>query len=433
MKRKKIALILSISMLISAASASNISAEDLMLLEGETEMEEAEKETENVTETVAAEDVYIVNDEEQTEKTFQTDQIADNDEFTDTITIETIENVEPPMQESDVSLDVTAETELSNETDEQDNVYNLKNYAAYVEKNNIFVFEDAADTLCVYDLNGTVQKLDAACYHTLGYITEAMYKEENGELEHLDTFKERPDSEGVWFLVFEGTLPYYGRQAAEVTVHDTYDLSAYSWTVDSGILAEEDPRDSLQIFLEYGGETIWLNAEDYEVLGYVTEADYAEANGDFDKISAYCSKPEEAGNWLIVVEGVGAYHGKLAGWTTVKDKYDLSLYQCQVLTETISADESIEDYIQVSYDGYNEYNLSADDYRVTGYVKEKDFIDCGYDLNNSEILRECPDSDGGWYFILEGTGTYYGKLVGWFEVEQMEIPDDNSEQEIILE
>lgn len=434
MKRKKIALILSISMLISAASASNISAEDIVLLEDENVVKEVEKETENVTEAVNdKEEVCIVNDVGDMEENLPVDKMSESNEITDTITIGTIENVESSVPEAEVSLDAPAKTELSDKTDELEKLYNLQNYASYVEKNNIFVFEDVSDTLCVYDFNGTTQKLDAACYHILGYITEAMYQDVNGDLEQLDTFKESPDSAGVWLLVFEGTLPYYGRQTAEVTVHDTYDLSMYSWTIDSGILAEEDPRDSLQIFLEYGGETVRLATEDYEVIGYITEETYAEVNGDFEKIAAYCSKPEKAGNWLIVVEGTGAYHGKLAGWTTVKDKYDLSLYQCQVSIDKISADESIEDYLHVFYEGYNEYNLFSEDYRITGYVKEKDFIACGYDLDNSDILREYPDSEGGWYFVLEGRGTYYGKLAGWFEVEQMEIPDDNSEQDILLE
>ena len=322
--------------------------------------------------------------------------------------------------EADADM-VTEQPEDSLPVEVPEDASKRKLFSGYVEKSDIFINESIESMLKVYVFDGNVeQQLNNNEYTILGYITEEEYLNTDHALDNLNSFKSVPDSAGVWFLVFEGVTPYFGRQAVSITVHDEYDLSMYNWSMEGDCIAGENPENALEVFKE-NSESYLLENEDYRILGYITDSDYENAQYNLDNISEVETVPNEPGQWIMIIEGTGNYHGRLIGWINVKDSFDLSMYQCNVEKESITVGENIEDYVQVSRNKFGDLKvLPADDYKVLGVVEEKEFAAGGYDINNIADIKEDANTAGGWYLIIEGNAPYFGRTAVWFNVYEKE-------------
>ena len=400
MKRRKISILLSVIMLISAGNYQIINAED-------------SDNAENV-------DVFMSSDDGKDMN----------------ITEEDSNNEEDETFISDMDLDFESESDTDSAqeemNDEADNVedfgdswpeiipdesYNLKNYFGSVELNDIFVGNDISGMLKVSILEGEQNAfLDAKNYRVVGYVNEEEYLNADHMLDNLNHFLPVPDAVGTWFLVAEGVTPYYGRLAVRIVVHDTYDISMYDWMSDGEVLIGENPKEALHIYSEQDNKKHQLSQEDYYVIGYISETEYENAGADVEKITEFSEFPDKSGRWLMVVKGAGIYYGKLAGWITVTEERNIGLYQCVLTQDRILLGERIQEYIQSISDSRE--SLTTDDYRVLGVIREKDFITNGYDVNNMENVQESANEEGGWYLLIEGVGSYCGKLAVWFEVDQ---------------
>lgn len=391
MKKKKVVILLSAMMLMSAGNYQLINAED----------------------SERAEDVEAFISLEEDETVSDSPKDENSELF--------ISDTDPESEEDgafEKEFDPAAETEDDSIEVVPDDSHNLKFFSGSVERNDIFVGEDVAGTLKVSFSEGSQEAfLNVDDYTVTGYVKEEEYLNADHTLDNLNLFYPVPDSPGNWFLVVEGKMPYYGRLAVRIVVHDAYDLSMYEWMSDKEVLVGENPKDALQIFQKQDGEKQKLSQDAYTVLGYVTEAEYENAGEDLEKITEFLEQPDSAGRWLMVAEGIGSYHGKLAGWIQVASEKNLGSYECSLTKDRIRQEENIQDYIQISQvNGENGEVLTPNDYKVVGVVSEKEFASNGYDVNNMENIQVAADAKGGWYLIVEGVWPYSGKLAVWFEV-----------------
>ena len=285
MKRRKIALILSLIFIFSGNDAMVINAEDIVEFEDGFEIEE---EGENDNQQISVE-VSEIDDGQgaQTEK-FEEPFITENKEEISDIG----DGFEDDFSSGE-ELNNAREKEALN-IQEDNEKYNLKNFSGVIENSSVFLGDNPSNTLEVFCLkNGVNVTLDKSNYTIVGYVTEEEYNKAQNTLDNINSFKTAPDTTGKWFLVFEGITPYYGRQAVCITVHDSYDLSMYNWSVDSDILTGENPAESLQVFMENTTGRYYLNKEDYKVLGYISEETYAVAGYNSDNISEFDDLPKE--------------------------------------------------------------------------------------------------------------------------------------------
>ena len=422
MNRRKIALILSLIFIFSGNDAMVINAEDIVEFEDGFEIEE---EGENDNQQISVEMSEIDDGQgAQTEK-FEEPFITENKEEISDIG----DGFEDDFSSGE-ELNNAREKEALN-IQEDNEKYNLKNFSGVIENSSVFLGDNPSNTLEVFCLkNGVNVTLDKSNYTIVGYVTEEEYNKAQNTLDNINSFKTAPDTTGKWFLVFEGITPYYGRQAVCITVHDSYDLSMYNWSVDSDILTGENPAESLQVFMENTTGRYYLNKEDYKVLGYISEETYAVAGYNSDNISEFDDLPKETGTCLVVIEGVGDYHGRMAGYITVKDRYDLGMYQCNMIEQELQLGDDIQDFIKIERSKYkNSEGISKENYKILGYIKEKDFIASGYDINNLITIQDSVDMAGSWYVIIEANAPYYGRTAAWFNVKERkdEVELENSE------
>lgn len=413
MKRKKVVVLLSATMLLFAYENVAIRAENVSEVLNEFESEDyfsqelPEKEDTDLQPEgeIGQEETTDIQDEE-----FDSLDDNENEEFSSNLEMA-----------DEITTGETDNSILDNIVDDSNS---LRNFSGVVDKSDIFLGENISNTLkvCKYDENGEMQFLDSSNYTILGYVTEVAYLNAEHTLDNLNNFNQIPDATGTWFLVFEGITPYYGRQTVRIVVHDEYDLSMYNWLIDSEVLVGENPENALRIFKNEYDDTIQLSQDEYEVCGYITEEKYADMESSLDDISDLLEKPDAPGQWGMVVEGKGFFHGKLLAWVTMNDEKDLGMYQCNISKENLELGENINDYIAVERNR-NESSkiISADNYKVVGFIKEKEFAANGYDINCSvETMEKSANEVGGWYVVLEGTEPYFGRLISWFEVNKGE-------------
>lgn len=418
MKWKKVAVLLSISLVLSGNTVLLANAEDNMVFDDGTEsLKEVQENS--------------LQDEEQIElEPFEQNETEQSNG-------DVIEDFQQEINDAGNGEDIFSSGEenegdftenmddVQGNTAERDTKYNLKYSVGTIEKSDIFVGEDVEKNLSVkWSIEESAQQLEKSNYTVMGYITEEQLNQADCDLDNLNEFKTLPDTVGKWYLIFEGVSPYYGRQAVCVTVHDQYDLSMYKWRMDREVIVGENPEESLEIFMD-NDENHLVGKENYTILGYITQEEYIAANYNLEKITDFTEKIETSGNWLLVVEGKGQYHGRQAGWVSVKDQYDINMYQIQLTTDKVTPGEDISKYIEISNVRYgDEKVLDETVYRVTGYIKENDFIANGYDVNKIENLQKSADSSGGWYAVVEGIAPYYGKSAVWIEVDELDTTEE---------
>ena len=476
MKWRKVALGLSLTLFLSSTNSMMINAEDglengdgIEVLEGSAQedtffeveneeiphetpetdaVQEVESSTEPPTEIIISETEPLEIPETETAGA-ETEVIETPDSETEVVPPETeiVEVIDPETEEisseteipeTEAEEPILIETEEESETSSTeindidtvvigtDEIYDLKLSMGFLENSDVFVGEHPEETLKVEGMDGENRvQLDKNSYTVVGYVTEEEFNEADHTPDNLSEFKSTPDTPGKWYLIYEGVIPYYGRQAVCVTAHDLYDLSIYKWTVDGDVVVNEDPKESLNVYQKNTDQENPIGIENYTILGYIPEERYVTALYDLNQISDFTQIPEYAGNWLLVFEGCGEYHGRQAAWITVKDKNDLGAYQCQFAADKVEQGDNIEAFIEVSRNKYGVSQiLNQESYQVIGYIKESDFAACGYDLNNIENIQQSADVPGGWYAVIEGRESYSGRLAVWF---QMEIPKETEE------
>lgn len=401
MKRKKMAVLLACIVTISSAYTMMAYAENFVATE---EKMQSELLIENDTKEFDSESNHLLKEE-------VTDDITESQNKMES---------EVVIEDDAQVYDIEDDTEVYDlkENSFTDDTYNLKSFVCSAQCSDILLGEKSENSLkvCSYS-NGEERILDETNYTVVGYVTETEYLNADHTLDNINNFKTEPDSTGVWLLVFEGITPYYGRQAVRITVHDLYDLSIYDWIVNEDIFVGDNPEEFLKVFLEKSGKQQLLNPENYEVIGYITAEAYMDSGNNLDTLTYLSPLPDCSGEWLIVFEGRNGYYGRQAACITVKDEFDLSGYQCSVKNGKITQGDNLEEVIEVSrYKGDKLNILPMENYRILGYVSEKEFAAGGYDLYNAKNVQVSPDITGGWYLIIEGTNPYYGRIATFFEM-----------------
>lgn len=408
MKRKNMALFLGLILVFSGSNILQINAEDTFD-DGTEVVSEEESEDKILTEndqtaTDISEDIFEQKEDlQQQEIDISGTQDTGRDSSDDT----TKDDFSSGEENSEILSDIS----------DNDNSYNIKSFTGIMEKSNILVGENPEEGLKIYYSQNDLEKtLNKSNYIIRGFITEEEYERADCCPDNMNQFKSIPDETGTWYMIVEGVTPYYGRQAVCVTVHDVYDISMYDWSLDNDYTVGETPEGSLKVFVDKNNEQSVLEKNNYTVLGYVTEEQYIKAEYNLDKLSDFSRVPETSGQWLIVFEGVGKYHGRQSGIVEIKDQYDLGMYQCQITNDKIVSGDDVSNFLEVKRlkDG-NSQILNKDNYKIIGYIREKDFIDCGYNTD-TENIQNSVNEIGSWYVLIEGTGPYYGKLATCFEV-----------------
>lgn len=447
MKHRKVILLLSIVISISGINSIAIQAEEDVLTENESGIIISDENDSLQDKLEDREELFFMDEEQPADASDDWDLILEasednSDTGIDDIFLEQEEQMDTGDQEQELEEMLAMADVLAAPADP----HNLNNYYANLDDNKLISGNDFEEELHVYQIDGdTMISLKPENYEILGFVSKADFEEANHSLDDISSFSEKPDEEGEWYLIFSGITPYYGRQAICVEVYDKHDLAVWEWEVDNNLIPGDDIMSSLRMFWKGKQERRYLDKQEYEIAGYLKNDDQDGNAQELTDMHALIEYPNETGDWIIVLKGKGEHKGTNIAYITINDSYDLSNYECTILSDGIKVNEDITSMITVSRNMYNNHTvLGLDDYQVAGFVTDAEFSECGYNPARLDTVHSAMDEPGGWYVILEGKNSYYGTIIQWFQVdpvmdEDIDIQSDEisgemeTEPEIILE
>ena len=199
-----------------------------------------------------------------------------------------------------------------------------------------------------------------------------------------------PSEPGEYIAVVEGIGDYFGERDVWIEVRSPYDIGTFSAWVNSDVVSTgkpvAEPRIEVVRFGDEGlSESRLVQDRDFRVKGY------EDPNG-----TALEGAPSEPGEYYVILEGMGDYHGRISVYLPVgssKDlrfaRVDLKEYEYQYTSEAVSLALAV-----TAYDG--SLLREGEHYRLVFFA--------GDDYDRSHPLPEAPSEVGDYIFAVEAIG-----------------------------
>ena len=274
--------------------------------------------------------------------------------------------------------------------------YDLGSDSYYASAGDVYLRDGALDApqVSVYQRvgSGSDVELNTDCWEIAGW-RDAEGNPLAGE----------PAEPGDYQLVVEGRGGYYGELSISCHVVDYYDLGSgpyYAGGLGDVCLRDGElavPEISIYDHSDNGAQ---LGADCWEMAGW------RDPNG-----ALIDGAPTEPGEYQIVVEGRGDYHGELTISCRVVDYYDLgsSHYWVSANGPAVISDGSlrIPEFNVHSYWDPTDSLLDSNCYSLIGWQD-----------SGGNSLEGDPTGAGTYQAVLEGRGDYYGTLTCSVDVRE---------------